>query len=70
MPILVDDMQDTVAKAYNARPDRLFILGADGRIAYRGARGPRGFDVDEMAAALATLVAPPKPVADAADAGG
>ena len=41
MPVLVDDMQDTVAKAYNAMPDRLFILEADGTIGYRGDRGPR-----------------------------
>ena len=57
MPVLVDDMQDTVASAYNAMPDRLFVVGADGRIAYRGARGPRGFDVAEMEAALGTLLA-------------
>jgi len=57
MPQLVDDMKDSCAKAYNAMPDRLFILGADGRIAYRGARGPRGFKVDEMEQALTKLLA-------------
>ena len=56
VPVLVDDMEDTVANAYNAWPDRLFILGADGKIAYRGDRGPRGFKVDEMESALAKLV--------------
>lgn len=56
IPVLVDDMEDTVAKAYNALPDRLFILNADGTIAYRGDRGPRGFKVDEMEQALAKLV--------------
>jgi hypothetical protein len=60
LPQLVDDLQDTVAKAYNALPDRLFILGADGRVAYRGARGPRGFKVEEMERALAGLLAPQK----------
>jgi len=55
IPQLVDDMQDTVGKAYNALPDRLFILGADGKIAYRGDRGPRGFKVEEMAQALRKL---------------
>ena len=52
IPVLVDDMDDTVSKAYNAMPDRLFILAADGTIAYRGDRGPRGFDVEEMEKAL------------------
>lgn len=65
VPVLVDDMEDTLARAYNALPDRLFILGADGKVAYRGARGPRGFDVDEMEKSLRALVgepsaAPPK----------
>lgn len=56
LPVLVDDMGDTVAKAYNAMPDRLFILDAGGRVAYRGDRGPRGFKVDEMEAALARFL--------------
>lgn len=42
IPVLVDDMKDTVSKAYDAWPDRLFILGADGKVAYRGGHGPRG----------------------------
>ena len=57
IPMVIDDMKDTVAKAYNALPDRLFILGADARIAYRGDRGPRGFDVDGMEKALRKLLA-------------
>ena len=61
MPVLVDDMQDSVAKAYNAMPDRLFILGADAKIAYRGNRGPKGFDVDEMAKALKAHLAKAQP---------
>ena len=56
MPMVVDDMKNSVAMAYNALPDRLFILGADGKIAYRGDRGPRGFKVDEMKKALAKLL--------------
>ncbi len=56
IPVLVDDMEDSVARAYNALPDRLFVLSADGKIAYRGERGPRGFNVAEMEKALAGLV--------------
>ncbi len=59
IPALVDDMKDSVAKAYNAMPDRLFVLAADGTIAYRGDRGPRGFKVDEMAEALSKALNPP-----------
>jgi len=56
IPQLVDDLQDSVATAYEAWPDRLYVLNAQSRIAYRGERGPRGFSVDEMAAALAKLI--------------
>ena len=57
MPVLVDDMQDTVARAFHAMPDRLYILKADGTIGYRGGRGPRGFDVAEMEAHLKEICA-------------
>ena len=60
MPCLVDDMKDTVAKAYNAMPDRLFVLKADGTIGFRGDRGPRGFDVDAMEKALVKILAEAK----------
>jgi hypothetical protein len=33
----VDDMEDSAAKAYAAHPDRRFIVGPDGRVAYREA---------------------------------
>ncbi len=60
MPVCVDDMNDTVAKAYNAMPDRLFVLKSDGTIGYRGDRGPRGFRVDEMENALEGILAAAK----------
>ena len=31
--------------SYGAQPDRLFIIGADGNIAYVSARGPHGYDL-------------------------
>lgn len=52
IPLLIDDMRNTVSDAFQGWPDRLFILSPEGTIAYRGERGPRGFDVDEMRAAL------------------
>ena len=60
LPVLVDDMQDTVAKAYAAWPDRLYVLAADGTVAYAGGRGPWGFKVDEMVAALEKTLTEPK----------
>jgi len=52
VPFTVDDIDDPTARAYDAHPDRLYVIAPDGKIAYRGARGPRGFDVDEMRKAL------------------
>ena len=52
IPKLVDDMENTVAEAYQGHPDSLFVLGEDWKVAYSGGKGPRGFEVDEMTAAL------------------
>jgi hypothetical protein len=56
IPLLIDDMENTIAEAYSAHPDRLFVLDADGKIAYAGGRGPWGFKVGEMTAALDDLL--------------
>lgn len=52
MPALVDDMDDSVNADYAAWPDRLFLVGKDGRIAYSGGRGPFGFSPDELEDAI------------------
>lgn len=56
MPILIDDMNDTVEKAYQGWPDRIYIVGKDGKIAYKGARGPAGFKPKEAEEALKKLL--------------
>lgn len=56
VPILLDDMNDTLAKAYSAKPERFFILGSDGKVAYAGKRGPHGVDLDAMEARLEELL--------------
>lgn len=63
LPALVDRLDDRVNKAYGAQPDRLYLVGKDGKIAYAGAPGPRGFDPDEWEAAIRRelgLAAPPE----------
>ena len=52
LPPLVDTLDDKVNKAYSAWPDRLYLVGRDGRIAYQGGPGPRGFRPDELEAAI------------------
>ncbi len=52
MPSLVDDMDDAVGTDYAAHPDRLYLVGKDGRIAFDGGPGPMGFKPDELEAAI------------------
>ena len=52
MPMLIDELDDGAAKAYGGYPDRLYIVGKDGRVAFQGGPGPRGFRPDEMEKAL------------------
>jgi hypothetical protein len=40
----VDEMDDRVMTAYAAWPERLYLIDANGNIAYAGAKGPGGFD--------------------------
>ena len=52
LPAIVDDMEDSVNKAYAAQPDRLYLVSKDGKIAYAGGRGPSGFKPDELEEAI------------------
>jgi hypothetical protein len=52
MPALIDGVDDKVNQAYAAWPDRLYLVGRDGRIAYRGGPGPFGFSPDELEDAI------------------
>jgi hypothetical protein len=52
LPALVDEMDDAVASAYGAMPERLYLIDADGRIAYKGGLGPIGFDPEAWERAI------------------
>jgi hypothetical protein len=53
MPLLVDAIDDRVGHTYSGMPDRLYVVGRDGRIVFKGGRGPFGFNPAEMEQALA-----------------
>ena len=44
MPMLIDNMDNSTDAAYMAKPDRVFLVRTDGRLAIAGDRGPRGFE--------------------------
>jgi hypothetical protein len=52
IPTLVDAMDDAVMEAYAAWPDRLYLIGLDGRVVYAGGRGPFGFKPAELKKAI------------------
>jgi hypothetical protein len=49
---LIDGMDNRTENDYTAWPDRLMLVGRDGRIAFKGEMGPRGFRPPELEAAI------------------
>ncbi len=57
MPAVVDEMDDAIAKAYAAVPERLYVVGRDGRVAYKGGTGPMFFKPAEWESAIERVLA-------------
>ncbi len=53
MPALVDEMDDAVATAYVGVPERLYLIGRDGRIVFKSGVGPMFFQPAEWKQAIA-----------------
>ena len=66
LPTVVDTLDDAASRAYDAWPDRLYLVARDGRVRYQGAPGPEGFDPDGLEQAIrAELAGEPLVVAEA-----
>jgi len=48
-PALIDNEQNEVRNAYAGWPSRLMVIGTEGKVAYDGGRGPRGFQAEPLA---------------------
>ena len=59
MPVLVDAIDNEVARRYGGWPDRLYLIGRDGRVAFQGGEGPFGFKPEELEAAIESELAAP-----------
>jgi hypothetical protein len=55
IPALVDGIDNATEVAYTGWPDRLYVIDAGGRVAYKSAPGPFGFDPRGVAGTLARL---------------
>jgi thiol-disulfide isomerase/thioredoxin len=53
IPVVVDGIDDKVGNAYSGMPARLYVIDANGKVAYKSGRGPFGFRAGEMEQALA-----------------
>ena len=60
VPTLVEEIDNAIDEAYGAAPERLYLIGKDGRVAYHGGAGPHFFDLDELDGALQRLEAEAK----------
>ena len=52
MPVVVDPVDDRIANAYGALPDRLYLIGQGGHVAFQGKAGPFGFKPEDLEAAI------------------
>lgn len=57
IPALLDGIANTTERAYTGWPDRLYLIGRDGRVIYKSAPGPYGFSAEKLGQALQTLTA-------------
>ena len=56
MRTVIDGSDNAVADVYGGWPDRLYLIGSDGRIAYQGGEGPFGFKPEELGEAITRLL--------------
>lgn len=56
MPALLDNIDNKTAQDYASLPDRMYLVGKNGKISYAGERGPRGFKPDDLADAIESEV--------------
>jgi hypothetical protein len=51
-PAVLDEFGNSTERAYTGWPDRLYLIDALGKVAYKSKPGPFGFKPEELAAAL------------------
>ena len=61
IPAVIDEFGNSTERAYTGWPDRLYLIDASGRIAYKSKPGPFGFKSDELRAAVQKAVSHSQP---------
>jgi hypothetical protein len=57
MPVLIDQIDNETARQYGGWPDRLYLIGTDGRVVFQGDEGPSGFEPEELERAIRAALA-------------
>ena len=52
---VLDEFGNSTERVYTGWPDRIYLIDANGRVAFKTKPGPFGFKPDELANALARL---------------
>jgi type I thyroxine 5'-deiodinase len=55
-PALIDGIDNRVERMYTGWPDRLYLIGRDGRVEFKSAAGPFGFHPTALEGALRETV--------------
>ena len=55
VPAVLDEFGNSTEGNYTAWPDRLYLIGRDGKVVYKSKPGPFGFSADELEKALKTI---------------
>ena len=58
IPAVLDVFGNSTEQAYTAWPDRIYLIDARGRVAYKSTPGPFGFKPEELKNALTRVVQP------------
>ncbi len=62
IPALLDNIDDKTSNDYASLPDRLFLIGKDGKVVLAGQPGPFGFDPDLLEKAILNELAVKAPL--------
>jgi type I thyroxine 5'-deiodinase len=52
IPAVLDEFGNSTENAYTAWPDRLYLIDATGRVAYKSRPGPFGFSAEDLKTAI------------------
>ena len=56
IPFVVDEISNGVGTMYGGSPDRIYVIGKDGKIHFKGEKGPFGFKPDEAEKSLKQIL--------------